>query len=749
MIDDDEPEKPKTARESSKFWQTQLGLAHDHHRDWWDRAREIVKRYRNERAKAKTKSKGRSFAILYANTETYKAVLYARQAKPDVRRRYADKNNRIGRVGGEILERVLSYQLDDDDSEDAFEAGVFDYALSGRGIIRVVYEPEIKPVDVTDPMTGQVTQQDMIVDQVVRDEHIAWDDFLHSPAKSWKDVWWCAFRHRMSRQDLRDNDFDNADDIALNWQPDADGRRDMPEDLKRAEVWEIWDKRTKKRRWVVKGHDTVLRTDDDPYQLKRFWPLAQPLNWGLTTDTLIPTPDFDQYESLADDLDQCIERISQLTKAMKRRGIYDISIPELKRLAKAGDNEFIPVKNYAAVVQAGGLVAAFQTEDISKMATQLTELYRQRDALVQGIYELTGISDIMRGATDASETATAQQLKAEYGSNRIKGKQRRVQKWIRNHLRIKAEIIAEHFEPNVLMQVSGMQLEPQEMMQVVQMFRDDRLRSYMIDIETDSTIFEDAEADKQARIEVMTALGEFAMKAMPVLQQAPPMAPLLFEVMTFTLAGFKQGRAIEDAVDEARNQLMQMMQQQMENPKPSPEEMKMQLAQAQGEKELALKDKDIQLKDMDIQMKQVEVGLKGEEVEAKRSDRRNERKHKKIMSRMEQDSAIHAEAVRRDAASHDMQVKKTGADIDLQGRAAKAGIKGAKNVKAGQPLPPDPTVVAISQMGQALGQMIQQSSAANMQVAERLEKAINAPKKVRAVKRNGVMEAEIVPEVNG
>jgi hypothetical protein len=57
-------------------------------------------------------------------------------------------------------------------------------------------------------------------------------------------------------------------------------------------------------------------------------------------------------------------------------------------------------------------------------AAVLKELYAQRDQLVQAIYEISGISDVLRGSTDAQETLGAQQIKANFGSLRLKERQK-------------------------------------------------------------------------------------------------------------------------------------------------------------------------------------------------------------------------------------------------------------------------------------------------------------------------------------
>lgn len=592
---------------AAKFWQQQIELAEREHKDWWKTGEKIEKLYRaDEKEMAKLRKGQKHFSILFSNTQTLTAALYARTPKPDVRRRFLDRNP-VARTAADILERCLVYCADTTDHDRTYKRGVQDHCLPGRGVVRYEYEPEFKQVPVIDPMTGQPAidpmtgqpqMQEVIADQSVEECYVYWKDFLHNPARSWHDVWFVGFRHRMTREDLKENQFEDADKVPLNWSPDTEDKRDKSagDDLKRAEVWEIWDERTKHRYWVMKGYPKALRVDEDPYGLEGFWPLQEPLAIG-GNDTIIPTPDYTQYEDQADDLNQLTSRISHLTAQLKRRGIYDASIDELKRLARAGDNVFVPVPGdkYNLLAQRGGLPSAFQAEDLSASAKVLMELYKQRDQLIQSIYEITGISDIMRGATDANETATAQNIKAQFGSMRLKDRQREVQRWVRDGYRIKAELIVEHFEPQVIAQMTGMDINDQLFQQAVQLLKDEKARGYSIDIETDSTVFEDAEQEKNARVELLTAMGGFAQQWLPIIQAAPEMLGLVGEMMSFGVRGFKAGRQLEDKIDEVMQAIQQRMSQPQQPP-PDPAVMKVE----------AEMKRDEQSHQMDMQTKQIE-----------------------------------------------------------------------------------------------------------------------------------------------
>ena len=203
---------------SSQFWTLQLQMAKQDHRDFFEYGKKIEQRYKNAKDAAYKHSKGKRLQILYSNSETLKAALYARTAKPDVRQRFTQQKNELARVAGDMMERVLSYCADTTQHDRAFRQGVHDLVLPGRGVVWVEYDPTIT----VDPDTGQ----EMVSDQKVDDAFVYYRDFLHSPAKNWAEVWWIARRKLMTRDDMRDAGFPDWQTIPLNWMPDIDGGKD-------------------------------------------------------------------------------------------------------------------------------------------------------------------------------------------------------------------------------------------------------------------------------------------------------------------------------------------------------------------------------------------------------------------------------------------------------------------------------------------------------------------------------------------
>ena len=560
----------------SRYWQNELEQASQFERDWRERGNRVVERYRDERGgSAVLGPMSSTFNILWANTETLKGALFARMAKPDVRRRFPDPNPAARQVAI-LLERTLTYDLDTYDASRPLQSALEDYLLPGRGVVWVVYEPiivkekikvEIKNADVDIVEEEEIER---LGDQRCRFEYVHWQDYRESPSRRPEDVTWRARRHLFTREDLVGRGFEHAYEVPLTWMPDTESNEQLDEIYNRAEVWEIWDKVQHKRLFIATGYKDVLAEDDDPYQLTDFFPTPTPLIAVRTNNTSVPVPEFTLYQDQADELDRVTSRIAHLIEGLKRRGVYDSSVPELANLATAGDNDFVPSENFSSLAQKGGLSVVFQTEDISQISLVLQGLYTQRTQILQIIYEVTGISDIIRGGgTKASETATAQQLKAHYGSMRLRLRQDAIQKYIRDLFRIKAELIAENYEPEILQRITGMEVTD-EMLQIM---RDDKTRQYQIDVETDSTVFADEEEMKRTRVEFANVMGGYLIQAIEATRAAPELTPIAFGILKFVAGAWKIGRNFEDVIDETEAQVMQKLQaMQQQPPQPSPEE---------------------------------------------------------------------------------------------------------------------------------------------------------------------------------
>lgn len=547
-------------------WLRELKLSDAHEDKWRERATKIVKRYRDDdRGEGESKNDTR-FNILFANTEVLKGVMYQRTPVPDVRRRFLDKDP-IGRQAAQVLQRALSYSVDEYDFDGVIRSVVEDVLLPGRGVAYVKYIPTMGKVDVPQE-DGTTIQEDRMVYQSVECDYVEWDMFRVSPAKRWSKVRWVAFGELMTRKELEQFG-DAGKKCALDWKPEDGESQD--EFYKRALVWKVWDKQSRTVYAICKGSpEKPLAQVTDPLNLEGFFPCPEPVCSVWTTNSLIPVPEYAQYQDQAMELDEITARITHLVAELKRRGVYDATYTELSKLATAGDNEFIAVENFTNLVEKGGIQSALYEAPIDGIAKVVVELYKQREQVKQVIYEVTGIADIVRGSTNASETLGAQEMKARYANVRIAPRQQLIAKFARELLRMKGEIISEKFEPETLKLMTGedMWLIDQEVQgpqgpvkqkvdgtaQIIGLLRNEKLRGFRVDIETDSTIQPEADTEQKNRIELITAVSQFITTAAPAVQAGVIPMEVAREILSFGVRAFKVSPQLEDALDKLGEQ---------------------------------------------------------------------------------------------------------------------------------------------------------------------------------------------------
>ena len=91
--------------------------------------------------------------------------------------------------------------------------------------------------------------------------------------------------------------------------------------------------------------------------------------------------------------------------------------------------------------------------------------------------------------------------------------------------------------------------------EVEALLHDNALRTFRIEIETDSTIEPNDQQEKQRRIEFVEALATYLEKAQPIVALAPPMLPVVMEGLKFLVRGFRVGREMEDVIEQAVDKL--------------------------------------------------------------------------------------------------------------------------------------------------------------------------------------------------
>jgi hypothetical protein len=608
---------------SSQSWLTQLDLSKKDGEKWLERGKKIVKRFRDEREQSFNTGE-KKYNILWSNIRTLLPAVYSKKPHAVAERRYKDQDP-VGRCASEILQRCLQYEIDTcNDYDSSIRNSTLDRLLAGRGVAWVRFEQANEQGEDSELVTDDVEIDYAYETSPV--DYVYWEDFRHSPARTWEEVTWVARKVYLSRDEGVERFGDDFKKVPLVHQPvglDDDVKSLQDTDaLKKAKVWEIWDKSSKKAVWVAEQYPYILDERDDPLKLEEFFPCPKPLFATLSTDTLIPVPDYAQYQDQANELDELTNRIHNLVKACKVVGVYDASQTGVQRMLTEGvDNTLIPVDTWGAFGEKGGLKGVVDWLPLDMVVKTLNELYAARDAAKQVIYEVTGLSDVIRGASVASETATAQQIKSQYASLRLKEMQNDVALFASELLRRKAQIMCKYYRPETLVMMSGMQAsqDAQYIQQAIQLLQSE-LRTFRIEVASDSLVELDEQAEKSSRLEFLTAAGGFLREAVPAAQQAPELAPVLGEMLLFGIRSFKSGRTLEGSFEAALQSLTEKAKQPQQPP-PDPALMKVQqdgqIEQGRMQMEQAKMQLEQQRMAFEQEKAQVELQAKQQEAQLK------------------------------------------------------------------------------------------------------------------------------------
>ncbi|MEJ0092816.1 MAG: hypothetical protein WDN46_14240 [Methylocella sp.] len=741
--------------EDCAAWKLQIELAEKRSDRWERRCKRIIKRYREERPdEGQNVGLPMRMNLLWSNVQTLQPSIYGREPVPIAEHRFLDRDV-VGRAAAQILERAMRYELPDSGFHDTMEQCVLDFLLVGRGVPWLRFKPVIgaassltdrgddelsdragDPLDVgeepSDLDRQEETDGDAQTDEApaerllsanVEIDYVHWQDFFTSKARFWKEVEWVARRLFPSRQDLID-DFGEeiGKAVPLEMTPETDelnkiGRNidQMPDAMKKAIVFEIWHKPTRKVYTIAKGFDKFLEEPrEDPLNLEGFWPCPKPLFATMTNDTIEPVPDYIEYQDQAIEIDNLTNRISLLIKALKVAGVYDSSQKQLARLLDEGhENKLIPVSSWAAFAEKGGLSSAISFLPIKEISDVLVGLTQAREQIKKDLYEITGLADIMRGQADPRETAEAVQTKGRWGSLRLQRRQTEVARFCRDTIKMMGEIIAEHFPVETLINISGamfddgiggpapvapkppqspmlghnggpplgapsgmhdpnglpmppvrsqqpsvpispagtqvgqpatpiggaptsvppsnpmvhaapqppggvgapapavdpdaqfqmqmaqyqmqMQAHQQEkqilIMKAIDLLKQDKMRGFRIDIETDSTIVDDVNQDKQARTEFLKATTQFIEESFKIGQMNPDAVPMLGKMLLFGVRGFRAGRDLESTIEEfidksEKDAVAKQIAPAQPNPEIQKQQLELQETQAKSQAEI-------------------------------------------------------------------------------------------------------------------------------------------------------------------
>lgn len=575
----------KTNKELYEAWRAKIRIAEKNYAKYYSLVNEIREYYRNERQKNKQN-------IFWSSVETLKPFLYFKQPHPFIIR-CGKTANETETTACKIMERALDWNMKQFDFDSVIKYARNDFLLSGMGILWEQYQPSFKKI-------GDVLFKDR---EQVNTVYVNPLNFLADTDKVnvWEDIEWIARRSYANIEEIYDNFGEEKAGYFM---------EKNPED-RYISVYEIWDKTTKHIYYLSPEYpDDFLGINEDTLHLSGFFPCPKPVMATLANDGIIPVPDYVEIRSLLDELDGVNSRMRLTMQALKVSGCYDNSFPELANILNK-DVTLISLNDFDKLKDAGGIKGIIDFAPIEQYISALQVLAERRKMIMEAIYEVTGVSDIMRGSASANETATAVERKTNFGTLRNQDRQNDMQRFLKDLLRIKAEIICEQFSPEML--ASFLEEDERKNQQLVsnavKLLKTEKLRGMILELETDTTFNQKKEEEKI--LGVLQNINEMIKQAFGLVSQQPALLPLYRQMIETAVASMPNARQFEHVLSE----VFEKISAELNAPDPKPLQKENPVITLQRQKQ-----------EQDYAVKKEQTAIKREELELKKQAAENNSK---------------------------------------------------------------------------------------------------------------------------
>jgi hypothetical protein len=690
------PLEKTTNPTSPKYWGSEIEASSKFLRDWQKRAAKIVQRYLGEHLRGKSEERT-SLNVFHSNTKTIQDMLYSSLPKIEASRTNQDSNDDIARVASETIQRMINLDIaaNGEEYDSVLRSVLQDRLVPGLGCARVRYEvqheqvmvPEVK--DAAGFMVTPEHEETVLVSESAPIEYYHWQDVLWGWGRSFATLPWIGFRAYLTKKEVGQRfGQEFVDQLEYAKQKVSENSDEFQRDedkspWSKAEIWEIWDKKSRTVVWYSKGAKSLLDIRTDPLKLTGFYPCPPFLIANATTSLYRPTPDYLLAQDLYNEVDILQTRISLITEAVKVVGVYDAKCEGLKRMLKEGvENDLIPVDEWAMFAETGGLKGKVDWFPIEDVANTLGKLQQLRDETLRLLQMVTGMADVMQGALGSPYEGVGQsEIKAHFGSVRIQALQDQFARFAGDLMQLKAEVICKHFEPQTIMEQSNMGFSPDADMvpSAVQLLKSPNMANLRIEVRPETVAMVDYGRLKAERTEFLNALATFMQSAAPMLEQDKAALPYLLKMLQWTMSGFKGSQEIEGVLDKAIEQAIQNLQQQQEQPDPQAEADQAKL-QGELQKIQAKLDADLQLRQADAQADMETVRAQNQakmgEIMATHHARVTEIQQKLRADLMKESAAFEGDMAQIEATA-EAEIEKDRAEglLDVTGEVAKARIE--------------------------------------------------------------------------
>lgn len=571
---------------TARWWQAQITHVENKRREFRDSAEESIKLYNAKKQIAVMDDVERRLNVWWYVVNTLIPAYYSSTPKAEVnlRKRTGGVPYQIGSV---ILERNIQYCMDNHFNFDqvGYLAGL-QFLLTGQAVLWPRYLPEfatemMETADVTDG--GVVVAQEEVERKVSEKailDFIHYPDYLCNDARDESEIEWQGRRAFLTRDAVKEMfGGDIAKALSYDTYPDAIKRDDARKEDQyegKAELVEIWCEASGKVYWVSRGGDKkIVESGDPPTQFEQFYPCSV-IRQSVNPDSVIPVSDYCHVKDQILEVERLTTRIHATLQAIRSNSVYDATLGTQVEELLTGDLKMIPVTNWPAYKGRGGLANGVETFNIEPYVNALNTLQSARQAALQQLYETLKVSDLLRGTSEQYKSATANRLENQWSSLGLIVRQNMFTKFVSDAIANLGTIIAQHFEPETLLEVGdadgllmplleepqvgpdGMPvgMPPEEQLaamkeQVIAILKDPKARSYRIQIASDSMVAIDQQQQQQEGARLMEAAGQFFEQMKGLVLEYPPMLGFSISLFQNMIKRVKGGKELDGLFTKA------------------------------------------------------------------------------------------------------------------------------------------------------------------------------------------------------
>ena len=660
--DDDGPDYA-----SARYWTRRAKETEEIFKNkFWKAAKEAWAEYElseseSEASEAGTGAKvtyAKLFPIFWSSIKTLRPAYYSRTPIPIAPTRYGLQDV-VARTGSVLLERLGKYALEVTEFDEVMRDTTLEFIISDVATARVMLDGDetARSIPIFKAENGQyVTQNGQLYEgeNIGQDEDSGawygeekyWENKKCYPvALSFDDFMWTAeatsketieeeyFRFCYSEQEAY-AEFTEVDRDTLRGSMRGYGKKEENQGKFNSEGdtelflhgWEIWHKKTKTIIFISDDYknpdDKPLKLTEDRYKLKDFFPAPCPIVGTKKRKSLFGIPSYRYLKPMCDHMHEIGMRIYKLTASIRRRFIADKAHQNdlINLIEDAEESEYIFIKGLMDIVEKGGIQNLIQVLPVGELAQSIVELANIHEKYKQEFYEIYGIPDVIRGASDPLETAKAQEIKSFSATNRFRDQMNQVAKFSRDLLELLLDLKLGAYtveEIHKICAVRYMDMEDQQRFSAAySLITNDDERIIRIDIETDSTSYINEQIEQQNRnVAISTVMG--GLQA--IREMGPKEKAIGFKTIQSALSGMRLGKDYMDDIDRLIASIMEEAKQPPATPPPDYERLKLEIQanKNQIDSVLASRKLDQQERQMNTEnyFKKMDVVISSKEME--------------------------------------------------------------------------------------------------------------------------------------